>query len=356
MKEKNVKKLIKILIWLPISCLGALYTVYITITHYGGYGLITPIPSTKLFLTNTVLPIIIGSVIVALIGIILDAVIEYLTDKISFFLFRKNEIKIIEKGRKNWFEWFTTQNELSPEGQIKLVEQAGTDEKYLNMLMGYTDKLCPEAASLFVNTLLDYVEDYLVNGYYQVNILSILVNGLKGNPKYSEILRNYVKRNDWGYVYLSHENFIEKLIENGETEILIGLCKKEQYMKPEYEVMLVKQATKEPRFKDVIVEYLDAIKSSNCRYYRTENSIGCSVKFGMWKDNISEEAENEIAENSSYDIINVYCKYVENLRYTTQSILAKRYQKEKDEGIKGILLRQKLLCNDALSIIANGNE
>ena len=104
MKEKNVKKLIKILIWLPISCLGALYTVYITITHYGGYGLITPIPSTKLFLTNTVLPIIIGSVIVALIGIILDAVIEYLTDKISFFLFRKNETKIIEKGRKNWFK------------------------------------------------------------------------------------------------------------------------------------------------------------------------------------------------------------------------------------------------------------
>lgn len=304
---------------------------------------------------SQILLTIFGGVCVLAVSFILGTLASDATEKLSFFLFRRFETTIIEQGRKDWFDWFTRHNELSTNGQIQLVEQAGTDEKHLNMLMGYTDELCPEAATLFVNTLFNHIEDYLVNGYYQGNILSILVNGLMENPKYSKILKNYVKRNDWGYVYLSHENFIEKLIENGETEILIGFCKKEKYMKPEDEVRLVKRASKEQSFKDVLIEYLNAIKNSDYRYYRTENSVGCSSKCGMWKDSISENAEKEIVENSPYDIIKIYCKYAENLRYTVQSILAKRYQKDKDEEIRGILLRQKLLCNDALSIIINDN-
>ena len=351
MKEKTIKNLVKIATVIITCIAGSFFVNYLILKNFGELA----IKTTKPYITGTIFPYLMGILITAIVAVIMERLAVKATDKISFFLFKKHEIKIIEKGRKDWFDWFTRHNELSPQGQIKLVELASKDEKHLNMLMEYTDELCPEAASLFVNTLFNHLEDYLINGYYQGNILSILVNGSKENQKYSELLRNYVKRNNRGYVYLSHKNFIEKLIENGEIEILIGYCKKEEYIKPEDEVRLVKQATKEPRFKEVIVEYLDAIKNSNCRYYRTENSVCCSDEHGMWKNNISEEAEKEMAENSSYDTINVYCKYVENLRYTTQSILAKRYQKEKDEGIRDILLRQKLLCNDALSIIIHDN-
>jgi hypothetical protein len=204
------------------------------------------------------------------------------------------------------------------------------------------------AAERFVKELFDYLEEFLLSNRYQPNILSILVNNYKTKKKYRDFLKTYVKKDRWGYAYLS--NFVKELIENKQIELLVGYCLEEKCMYPADEVTLAKEASKDPSFKHVLKQYLKAIKSVDYRRWRTEDSVGFSVKCGLWQNNVREEAENELILNGSYEIIKLYCEYVENLYISSQHLLARRYQENEDEEIKNILLRQELIVNEVLTI------
>lgn len=353
MKEKNIKRLIRILIQLPIVIFGAGFIIYLIITEYGGYGIVAPIPSTKLFLTNTVLPICIGTIITALINATLGEISDFLTDKISFFLFRKNETKIIEKGRKNWVDWYVGHsNELSDTAQAKLVELAKNSEKHRDILLNYKYPLCDKAAKNFVedDNLFELLKEYLNRSYYQRDIVSNLIKRSVNDKKYEELAHDYLEKE--GYSWLSNQD-TEFLIEKDGIELLTEFCKHIECFNEDNEIQLVLKAEKDERFKNALHTYLTAIKNGTHRYRRDKNCLYGYPKEGPFQNNISKEAEKELVKNGSYETIELYWASTKNLRNESQTLLAQRYLKEQsNRELKEILLQQEQYCEESQILIA----
>lgn len=296
------------------------------------------------------------SLFVMLVFVMIAATVDFflkecLCEKIILQFIKANETRIVQKGWGNLICWH--RYKLSNSSEEMLVRLARTSEKHRKILLNYDKGLCSGAASIFVydGILFGYLEEFLLNNGYQENILSILIDN-STEKKYGDLLRTYLKKDRWGYVYLSHGDFVKRLIDNGQAEILVGYCQEVKYMKPTDEVTLVKLAPRDAAFRSILKKYLEAIKNDNCRYRRTENSVSCSVKGGLWQNNISKEAEEELVSNGSYDIIKLYCKYVKNLYTESVFLLAKRYQLGQEDGeIKDILLQQKLVVNNEQLVI-----
>lgn len=279
-----------------------------------------------------------------MIAVIVDFFMkEYLNEKIILQFIKANETRIVQKGWGNLICWHRCK--LSDSSEKRLVMFAKASEKHRKILLNYNEELCFLAAEVFVKELFDYLEEFLLNNRYQPNILFILVNNSKAEKKYVNLLERYVEKDSWGYVYLSH--FVKELIENKQVELLVGYCRNQKCMYPADEISLVKQASIDPAFRYVLEEYLNAIKNAKFRYWRTENSSGCSVKGDLYGNNIMKESEEELVSNGSYDTIKLYCKYVENLYSKSIFLLTKRYQHDQeDEEIKNIILRQKFFIDD----------
>jgi hypothetical protein len=288
------------------------------------------------------------SLFVMLVFVMIAAIVdfflkEYLIEKVILQFIKANETRIVQKGWENLICWH--RYKLSDSSEELLVTLAKVSEKHRKILLNYGGVLCLPAAERFVKELFDYLEEFLFNNRYQPNILSILVNNSKAEKKYVNLLERYVEKDSWGYVYLSH--FVKELIENKQVELLVGYCREEKCMYPADEISLVKQASIDPAFRYVLEEYLKAIKNAKFRYWRTENSQGCSEKGHLIQNNLRKEAEEELVSNGSYDTIKLYCKYVENLYSKSIFLLAKRYQHDQeDEEIKNIILRQKFFIDD----------
>ena len=264
---------------------------------------------------------------------------NYLSEyKISMFLFRKNEIKIIENGEKDFiYRYLSRGGELSETGQKKLVELAKNSEKHREILSeGWGFVMCYDAAEMLVEEQFDLIEPFMENLHYQPNILSIILKKAESDRKFEDLACKYAEY--WNCAL--SESDIVQLIDSGKVEML------EKYLEynilsDDNEIKLVRRILKdEENSRGVLNSYLNSLRKDVVSNFRKSP-----------KSEISENAENELIEKCSYDIIKEYCSSVGYLCDSSLIILAKRFMERPDEGLKQIFKNRAILCKEVVNIL-----
>ncbi len=284
-------------------------------------------------------PVLTFSLYMAFCWGVIVMVRNYLSEQqISMFLFRKYEIKIIENGEKDFiYRCMSRGGKLSEPGQKKLVELAKNSEKHREILSeGWGFEMCYDAAEMFVEEQFDLIEPFMEKRHYQPNILSIILKKAKSDRKFEDLACKYAEY--WNCAL--SESDIAQLIDSGKVEML------EKYLEynilsDDNEIKLVRRILKdEENSRGVLNSYLNSLRKDVVSNFRKSP-----------KSEISENAENELIEKCSYDIIKEYCSSVGYLCDSSLIILAKRFMERPDEGLKQIFKNRAILCKEVVNIL-----
>lgn len=304
---ENFEKKLKNINWMMIGMIVLVYAIAIIL--YFKFYTLYPVLTPSLYIAFCLgFPMIVRG---------------YLSEQqISMFLFRKYEIKIIENGEKDFiYRCMSRGGKLSEPGQKKLVELAKNSEKHREILSeGWGFEMCYDAAEMFVEEQFDLIEPFMEKRHYQPNILSIILKKAESDKKFEDLACKYAKY--WNCAL--SESDIVQLIDSGKVEML------EKYL--EYNILS----------DDNEIKLVGRILKNE------ENSRGVLKSL---KSEISENAENELIEKCSYDIIKEYCSSVEYLCDSSLIILAKRFMERPDEGLKQIFKNQEILCKEVVNIL-----